>query len=131
MGEERRPVLEQQADAVAVAVAGLRVGAAQALDLAGDLAPAARAGVDAVGGGGDGLDAQELGVAATLGDAAKGLVDGGVGCVHMKSWTAGSAASPLRRSTRFRRRRSAPPSRTRWWNAVPTNDWISSPCASV
>ena len=62
---------------MAVAVAGLRVGGAQPLDLAGDLAPAARAGVDAVGGGGDGLDAQEFGVAAARGDAAEGVVDGG------------------------------------------------------
>ena len=59
MGEERRPVLEQQADAVAVAVAGLRVEGAQPLDLAGDLAPAARAGVDAVGRGGDRFDEEE------------------------------------------------------------------------
>ena len=56
VGEERRPVLEQQADAVAGAVAGLRVGGAQPLDLAGDLAPAARAGLDAVGRGRDRLD---------------------------------------------------------------------------
>ena len=74
MREERRPVLEQQADPVPRAIARVRVGGAQPLDLAGDLAPAARAGVDAVGGGGDGLDAKKLGVAATLGDAAKNLV---------------------------------------------------------
>ena len=70
MGEERRPVLEQQADAVAVAVAGLRVGGAQPLDLAGDLAPGARPGVDAVGRGGDRLDVEEVGVAAARRDAA-------------------------------------------------------------
>ena len=75
VGEERRPVLEQQADAVAVAVAGLRVDGAQPLDLAGHLAPAARAGLDAVGGGRRRLDAEEFGVAAARGDASKGLVD--------------------------------------------------------
>jgi hypothetical protein len=46
--EERRPVLEQDADAVAGAVAGLPVETAQALDLTVDFAPAARPALDAV-----------------------------------------------------------------------------------
>jgi hypothetical protein len=48
VGEERGPVLEQQADAVARPIAGVGVGGAQPLDLAGHLAPGALAGFDAV-----------------------------------------------------------------------------------
>src|ERR1700760_453855 len=50
--EEARRVLQQQADAVAVAVAGLGIERAQPLDLRGRLAPGDGAGGDAVGGGG-------------------------------------------------------------------------------
>ncbi len=77
VGEEGGPVLEQQADAMAVAVAGLGVVGAQPLDLAGDLAPAARAWIDRVAGGRHGLDAQELGVAAARGSAGECGIDGG------------------------------------------------------
>jgi hypothetical protein len=86
VGEERRPVLEQQADAVAGAVAGLRIEAAQALGLALDLAPAARAALDAVRARGDRLDDEQVGVAAPGGDALERCVDGG-----------GSAQKDLRR----------------------------------
>ena len=75
VGEERGPVLEQQADPMAVSVAGLRVGQAQALDLGLDLAPAARAGRDAVGAAGDAVDAEEVGIAAARGDLAERGVD--------------------------------------------------------
>ncbi len=113
VGEEGRPVLEQKADAVAVAVAGLSVGGAQPLDLAGHLAPAARARLDAVGLGGDGLDAEEIGVAAPGGDALESFVDSRH-AVQMKSCTAGSAASQLIMLARLSVIFSAPPTSTRW-----------------
>jgi hypothetical protein len=79
MGEERRSILEQQADAVPGAVAGVRVQPAQPLDFALDLAPAARAALDRVRAGGDGVDDEQVGVAAAGGDALEGSVDGGGG----------------------------------------------------
>ena len=112
-------------------VAGLRVEAAQPFDLAFDFAPAARAALDGVRAGGDRLDDEEIGVAAARGDALERCVDGGVGVQdgpQTKSWTAGSAASLLIRSTRFCARRSAPSaSTTMRCQATPKKVFISSP----
>jgi hypothetical protein len=77
MGEERRPVLEQQADAVAGAIAGMRVQPAQPLGFALDLAPATRTALNRVRTGGDGIDDEQVGVAAAGGDALEGRMDSG------------------------------------------------------
>jgi hypothetical protein len=77
MGEECRPVLEQQADAVPGAIAGMRVQPAQPLGFALDLAPAAGAALDRVRTGGDGVDDEQVGVAAAGGDTLEGSMDGG------------------------------------------------------
>ncbi|MCY1539262.1 hypothetical protein D9M68_748420 [compost metagenome] len=79
MEDEGGPVLQQQADAVAVAVAGLRVGGAQPLDLRGGFAPADGAGGDAVGGGGHRFGEEEFGLRGARGRGGEHLVDGGVG----------------------------------------------------
>ena len=74
---------EYQPDAVAVAVSGLGVGHAQALDFGSRFTPAHRAGFDAVGRCRHRLGEQEGGVGRARRAAAEDVVDGRVnGCVH-------------------------------------------------
>jgi len=76
--QEGRPVLEQQPDAVAMAVARARIGIAQPVDLGRGLAPADAAGLDAIARGRDRLDAQELGLGRARRRGGEGGMDGGM-----------------------------------------------------
>ncbi len=77
MEEKCGPVLQQQADAVALPVAGLRISRAQALDFGYRLAPANGAGGDTVGRGGHRFGEQKLGLRRTRCSRRENLMDGG------------------------------------------------------
>jgi hypothetical protein len=79
MEQERRPVLQQQRDAVAVAVAGRGVVGLQRLDVRHHPCPGDAASGNAIGAGRDVVHPESVGIRTLRGSGGEALVDGGDG----------------------------------------------------